>query len=116
MEAVNPVQTLKAIFPAFERSWDQSLFNAPGEQAAAHGVLAEFSHFYRANYQSFTSSQLQQLSGALNNWLGGPDDELDNAVATCFLENVAGEPCVEPLQPLLKSSARQFLRSWKHAT
>lgn len=40
------------------------------------------------------------------------DGPLDNAAATCFVENVAGEPCDRELSPHLTGEARRYWQHW----
>ena len=112
-EKDSPLNVLTAIFPGFQKVWEDSDFRSEDGIGTAHGVLAEFSHFYRDNFRSFGDGQLRQLSELINHWFDGVDDAMDNAVATCFLENVAGEACVEPLRHLLKDDALHFMRYWE---
>ena len=110
--AAEILSQLTGVFPSFLNAWAGSPFNTRDEAPRYHAVLAAFSHYFRDSYASFSRAQLQQLAWALNGWFADPDSDLGNATATCFLENVAGEPCVQQLTPLLQESARKFMRGW----
>jgi hypothetical protein len=40
------------------------------------------------------------------------DGPLDNAAATCFVENIAGEPCDRELSPHLTGEAKRYWHAW----
>ena len=40
------------------------------------------------------------------------DENLDNAAGTCFVENIAGEPCDRELARHLSGEARRYWRYW----
>jgi hypothetical protein len=80
-----------AIFPAFEASWAEE--EAPPEDGLVEGVYYERSHhavlhnfleYCSMNHESFTANQLRALSEWVNRAVS-VDDDLENAVSTCFL-------------------------------
>jgi len=54
-----------------------------------------------------TAEALQRLAAFVNRVIGGPDEELENAACTCFLENLAAPG--HPIRTLLSADA---LRYW----
>jgi len=109
---------LVTIFPGFGVQWNgpDNYFRGNDGSFTHHGVFAEFTAYCRKDFENVSADQLRLLSVLLNEWFEGPDVDLDNAVATCFLENIAGEPCSRRLKLLLKPSARAFVGKWEPAT
>lgn len=97
MNAVDLLAYLVTEFPDFQRRWqrDDNLF--VGEEGAftAHGVCVEFSHYFVesdcGDDREATANLFRLIETVLQ------EDTRDaspiaNALATCFLENIAGTP------------------------
>jgi hypothetical protein len=106
--------TLGRLVPGFGNHWAKgdSLFVTPSGEFTVHGVFAECSHFVRENFDSLPPEAVQDLAGFVSDCLEGKAGaEVDNAAATCFLENLAGERFHKVFAVELRSAARQFYDS-----
>jgi hypothetical protein len=112
------LEELTAIFPAFANAWGGSDNHSLLDDGffTHHGLFIEFTAYYREHYGAASSVQIAKLAEKINVWFDGPNADLDNAVATCFLENIAGEASARRLKPLLKEKAVEFVRYWEPAT
>src|SRR5215831_7580071 len=91
---------LLEIFPEFAGWWnsERNLHRDDDGSFTLHGLFAQFSQFFHEWHHS-SPDQLRRLGDKVNLWLDGSNSPLDNAVATCFLENIAKEPSANPLMP-----------------
>jgi hypothetical protein len=85
------LRALCAIFPEFERWWNEEetedgLVDGVHCELTNHRVLMELVDFFAKHHRSFTEKQLRSL-GAWVNEAVTIDDDLGNAVTTCFLEH-----------------------------
>jgi hypothetical protein len=105
---------LVALFPAFGPYWADpgNCFREEDGSFTCHGVFAEFSGFFRDRYESLPADRLAALGALVSVWTDSPDAELSNAVASCFLENVAGERCSADLERHLTGDALRYYRRW----
>jgi hypothetical protein len=102
------------LLPGFGSHWAKgdSLFIEPSGEYTVHGVFAECSHFVRENFDSLPPEAVQGLAGFLSDCLEGKAGaNVDNAAATCFLENLAGEPFHNAFAIQLRPTARRFYDS-----
>lgn len=84
-------------FPDFQRRWqrDDNLF--VGEEGAftAHGVCVEFSHYFvesdRGDDRKATANLFRLIETVLRED-SRDESPVANALAACFLENIAGTP------------------------
>jgi hypothetical protein len=112
--AVTPIDVqsrLVKMFPEFAQFWDKAT-NCHRDADGGFtlwGVFAEFSHYFREHFTSFSASTLATLGAFLEECMASPGSDLDNAAATCFLENVAGEESAAALRPHLSRRAQDFL-------
>jgi len=109
-------ERLVSILPGFEALW-QSPANLFGDDAQAPtlcGVFAACSHYVRERVTELTPAQASELGAFLTECMAEPGTTLDEAAATCFLENLAHEPAAELLTPHLSGRALDFLRN-QHA-
>lgn len=110
-----PQETLSqlcAIFPDFEASWAEE--EAPSENGLVDGVYYEWTHhaviqsflaYFSCHQEQFTDKQL----GAIGMWIDravSDDDDLENAVSTCFLEHARQAGVNRILWPHLSRKAR----------
>jgi hypothetical protein len=105
---------LVELFPGFEAYWNGSLNCSRHEDGTftLHGVFIEFSHFFREHYAKFASDRIAMLGAFISQCMSSNDDDLDNAAATCFIENIANEKCGEALAQYLTGEARSYLQAW----
>jgi hypothetical protein len=106
---------LVALFPGFRSYWDDpgNCFRDDEGSFTLHGVFAEFTGFFRERYTAFSPDQIASLGTFVSECMAPADDSpLDNAAATCFVENIAGEPCDSELSPHLIGEARRYWQAW----
>jgi hypothetical protein len=87
------VARLVGLFPDFADVWDDP-DNASRDDDGSFtlcAVFSELSHYVRERYEELPPARLQGLGWMLAECMAEPDSELDEAAATCFLENVAAE-------------------------
>ena len=77
---------LVTLFPDFAEHW-----SADDGTFTACDAFAELSQFVRERYEELPVERLQALGWILAECMADPDSDLDEATATCFLENVAAE-------------------------
>ena len=107
-------ETLSHIVPGFGTHWARgdSLFIGSSGEFSVHGVFAECSHFVREQFGSLSPATVQGLAGFLSDCLEGKHGpDVANAAATCFLENLAGEPFHQVFSIQLRPAARRFYDS-----
>jgi hypothetical protein len=75
----------------------------------AHAAFAACSQFVRQRPLGFDS--WERLAALANRIAAGDDAELDNAVCTCFLENLASP--MHPMKPLLRGQALTCWEQWE---
>jgi len=59
-----------------------------------HGLFSEFSHYVRDNFGGMEGRKREKLFELIESCVSDverSDEELDNAVCTCFLENLSNE-------------------------
>jgi hypothetical protein len=106
---------LVAIFPEFEIYWNQpdNYFIDQDGAYTLWGIFAQFSYFVRERYASLQTSALNKLGNFIEYCMKAPDSDLDNAVATCFLESISGEEFTSTLATHLGNKAREFLSQFE---
>jgi hypothetical protein len=106
---------LVALFPDFRAYWDDAgnCFSEDDGSFTLHGVFAEFTHFFRERHAVLPAEQVAALGKFVSECMAPANDgPLDNAAATCFVENIAGEPSDRELSPHLTGEARRYWLAW----
>jgi hypothetical protein len=105
---------LDELFPDFRAHWadPKNCFRDDDFAFTLHGVFAEFSDFFRDRYQSLSVDRVADLGAFVSECVGSPDAELNNAAATCFVENIAGEDCAREVARHFTGDALKYFRSW----
>jgi hypothetical protein len=86
------VERLVQLFPDFAVHRDEAEpLENEDDAPTLCGAFTEFSDFFRERYEELPELRLQALGWVLAECMAEPDSELDEATATCFLENVAAE-------------------------
>ena len=105
---------LVELIPDFETDW-----TGPGNCSrhedgtfTLHGVFNEFSHFFREHYAKFGGDRIAALGAFISRCMSSNDDDLDNATATCFIENIANEKSGKALAQHFTGEAQAFWRRW----
>ncbi len=98
-------------FPDFRECWqgDGNCFRNHDGTSDYCGVFAQFSHFFRDHYHLAPSISIKELGMLLSDCVDLAAPNLHDAATTCFLENLAGEPCLDRLKPHLSQSALDYL-------
>jgi hypothetical protein len=87
---------LVSLFPNFRVYWDApgNCFRNDDGCFTLHGVFAEFTGFFKERHAALPLDRVSALGAFVSDCMASADDgPLDNAAATCFVENIAGEPC-----------------------
>jgi hypothetical protein len=105
---------LVALFPDFRAYWGDpgNYFRDDDGTFTLHGVFAEFTGFFRERHNSLPAEQVAALGAFVSECMSSADADLDNAAATCFVENVAGEDCDRELARHLSGEARRYWQAW----
>lgn len=106
MDAQTLISQLDATAPGFRIYAESAKNDFP--TGSLHGVLAACSHFVRE--QSVTAGCWQGLAAFANRTVGGGNHDLEEAMCTCFLENLAARD--HPLDDLLRGEALAYWRRW----
>lgn len=104
---------LISVFPSFEDAWnsEDNLFREK-DNFTSHGVCAEFSHFFQSNYKDFSNEQLKVLFDEIEE-ISVNDDELTNAIHTCFLENIAQTESLDFSKSFIGKKAENFIKQFE---
>ena len=105
---------LVALFPDFAAHWDDPENDAhePDGSFTLHDAFAEFSVYFSEQYEALAPERLQALSWLLLECMADPDSDLDEAAATGFLENVAGERFHSDFERYLIGRPLEFYAQW----
>ena len=107
------LRRLVGIFPAFGAWWDSDdTFRADDGGFTFCGVFMSFSHIFRDAFEQLTVASLRALGELLEECMREPHSDLDTAAATCFLENVTGEPLSPVLKVFLSGNALHFFEQF----
>jgi hypothetical protein len=110
-----PQDTLSQLcemFPAFKAEWDKE--EAPPEDGLVEGVYYEWSHhavlsaflvYFARTHPSFSEKQLRHFGDWVDRAVS-IDDDLENAVSTCFLEHTRQRRINRVLAPYLARRAK----------
>ncbi len=85
------VGRLVELFPDFAAHRDEASASHEADDPTLCGAFTEFSDYFRERYEELPPTHLQALGWVLAECMAEPDSELEEAAATCFLENVAAE-------------------------
>jgi hypothetical protein len=101
---------LVEIFPDFGPYWDDpgNCFREDNGAFTLHGMFSEFTAYLREHHGSFNGEQIAALGRFVSDCMASKDEILDNAAATCFVENIANEECGRVLGRHLSGEARKY--------
>jgi hypothetical protein len=111
------LRQLSSLFPDFQKQWAEE--EAPPEDGLVDGVYYEWTHhavlrqfleFFAQHHNSFTEAQLRGLGDWINSAVT-QEGEIENAVATCFLEHMRQVRLDRVLVPYLSRVAKQKARA-----
>lgn len=117
MLAAAILHRLDGILPGFAAYWQSAdnVFAGGDQPASLCGVFAACSHYVRERASELPLEQASELGAFVTECMSEPGTELDEAAATCFLENLAYEPGAARLLPHLSGRALQYLREHSQA-
>jgi hypothetical protein len=93
---------LSGIFPGFAEECSEEKF--PGD-ATLHFVMREFLPHFSGNREDHSKRQVEALAQIINEAVT-LDDDLENAVSTCFLEHLHQVGSYKALAPFLSRAAK----------
>jgi hypothetical protein len=107
------VGRLVELFPDFAAHRDEAEGVAGQDDALSLcGAFTEFSEYFRERYEELPPTRLQALGWVLAECMADPDSELDEAAATCFLENVAAERFHADFERFLIGRPLEYYAQW----
>lgn len=104
------------MFPAFKAEWesDETYCKEDDGSYSYHGLFAEFGHYFQDHFAEMSEGKIHEFCGYIETFVR--DDEVheivDNAICTCFLENVYGKPFDTELPKYLFPNSRKFYVRW----
>jgi hypothetical protein len=104
------IARLVGLFPDFAEQWNapDNLSREDDGSFTICGAFSEFSHYVCERYEHLPVERLQALGWILAECMADPDSDLDEAAATCFLENVAAERFHEDFKRFLIGRPLEF--------
>ena len=117
MKSVDLLHKFVQIVPEFEKHWEaERKYNCePDGHFTLHALCSELSQCFREHYRVLTEVQLAELFEFIELNLvepGAEETKLDNALCTCFLENISSEPCGQFAKTLMGRKTRAFFDQW----
>ena len=100
---------LTDIFPSYveqlkedkkEQEWEYSI----------HSLFLDFIHYFSSNIEEFNSKQLKKMANFINEAVE-IDDNLENAISTCFLEHLYQVNSLKQIKPMLSKLAKEKLHA-----
>ena len=105
---------LLALFPDFGPFWgcEHNYFCDEGGSFTLCGVFSHFSLYFCARYEQLPRSRAADFGPFVTEWMAADDADLRDAVASCFLENVAGERFSSCFRRFLSGDALRAYSEW----
>ena len=104
---------LVTLFPAFGPFWESyDLFETEDGAFTHCGVFMTFTHFFRDAFEGLPVGSLRALGEFLEECMAEPGSDIDTAAATCFLENVTGEPLSPAFKAFLTGNPLRFFEQF----
>ena len=93
---------LTEIFPGFSAHCEDEEIQP---DTTLHFVMSDFTTYFSGNRDTLSESQLRKLAQFINDAVA-VDDNLENAVGTCFLEHLRQVRSYKILAPFLSRQAK----------
>lgn len=113
------VEDLNDITPGFDDAWSKWLKEdeeyGNDDKPSEHDVFLEFNQFIFPLLNSLSIPTKSKLFVYIENALNSPDENLNNAVATCFLESLIQKyPQYKPENALkfLGPKSKSYCKAW----
>jgi len=103
------------MFPSFEAAWNsENNYSRDEDVFTSHEICAEFSIYFKENYTGFSNEQLKTLFDKVEKLIedSEPSSEIDNALCTCFLENIAQTESGNLAQQFMGKRSKKFFDYW----
>ena len=100
---------LQQLLPGFDHPWEED-DQWPGLGRSFHAVALDLTDYFPAHCLSLTERQLLAFAAWINGMVGAGGD-LENAVATCFLEHSGQIGVYKVLAPHLTALAKASARA-----
>ena len=113
---------LVELCPDFKPTWDDERFMwaGEGEAPSVYGVFSAFSHYVAERLEKRDVDGLAAVFDFAEKAVADSDEDLANAAATCFLENLINRvpESIDPdlLVPLLGHESKEYCRAWDKFT
>ena len=78
------LEFLVAVSPSFKEWWSEGEHTS--DDKTSHRIMSEFAQYFAQSHKSFNEKQLQKLGSWISEAVTRNDD-LENAICTCFLEH-----------------------------
>ncbi len=103
--------------PNFRKHWEKYSdgWTDNDDSFTLWSLFSEFSRFVRDHWNEISEQKRKELMNFIESCLveGHKDDDLDNAVCTCFLENLSGEPPLSrQLREHMEPKSLKFFNEW----
>ena len=111
----NLLEFFISVFTKFETSWKSERNNFIDKNVfTAHGACAEFSHYFKEHFNEFSDDQLKTFFSSIEDLIvdSEPRTEIDNALCTCFLENIAQTESGELAKQFMGKHSAKFFDYW----
>ena len=113
MDPVALREKLVEIFPELVQWFATSDFRLDDDYSLTYcGAFMECSHFVRERLDQLRPAELERIATFVSECMETPGTDLDDAAATCFLENLSHEPAADALMPYLYGEAAAYLRGF----
>lgn len=104
------------MFPDFKKAWESDN-NYQSEEwgiVPYHGLFSEFSRYFLNHFSGMSEQKVQEFCDYIEQFVRDDevDEDIDNAICTCFLENVRGEPSTVELPKYLGAKSLKFYKAW----
>jgi len=99
---------LTNIFPSYadELTVDKKEDEDFGYIYTLHSLFRDFLSYFSSNIESFSEKQLKEIGNFINEAVE-IDDDLENAISTCFLEHLHQVKANKPIKPYLSKKAKE---------
>ena len=98
-------QLLTTIFPGFATDCPEGELEGLDPDTSLHSLMRDFRSYFGGRLATFSERQIKALADFLNEAVA-IDGNLENAVATCFLESLNPARSYQALAPFLSRQAK----------
>jgi|SRR5215204_3687799 len=111
---------LTKMFTGFAPVWEspENCFLNDDGSFTYHGLFSEFGSYVRDNFGGMEERKREELFDFIESCvsdLGRSDEGVDNAVCTCFLENLSNESLSPELRKYMGRKSLEFFNRWDYS-